>query len=348
MNITHRDSINREVTVEYAAWTTMKSRCYNSNNKRYDMYGGRGILVCDEWLHNYSAFLAYVGRKPSPEYTLDRIDNDKGYEPGNVRWATPKEQNGNRSNSVKLDFNGKIQSLKDWSKEIGVAYKTLHARYKVGCSVEDILRHFIVLIFCASIINAQVVVTTVGTRVKITSTVNTLICSFDNIGGATTTIHIICMVPLGYILIETVTPRYTPVAVMPPGTTNIITVGGTVGSFKDDNGNIITWMLQQLVKGIINYQITDNFGQVNTGTFVPQTILAQLDDPPCNCFSYNYWKFNIIAGGTVREKWKYIRDYYQSVDELPNYWIAQMIQGLSLGGVTRDWMFNGEVIRDIR
>lgn len=206
---------------------------------------------------------------------------------------------------------------------------------------------FILIISCANLLG-QVVVTNINGRVKVTSTINTLICSFDNIGGATTTIHINCRVPLGYILIETTTPRYTPVAIVPPGTTNTNMVGGTVGSFKDDNGNIITWMLQQLVKGIINYQITDNFGQVNTGTFVPQTVLAQLDDPPCNCFSYNYWKFDISNQGTVREKWKYIRDYYQSVDELPNYWIAQMMQGLSLGGVVRDWMFNGEIIRDIR
>jgi hypothetical protein len=192
----------------------------------------------------------------------------------------------------------------------------------------------ILLLVSLAQLEGQVIVTTVGTRVKVTSTVNTLICSFDNIGGATTTIHINCRVPLGYILIETTTPRYTPVAITPPGTNNMIAVGGTVGSFRDDNNNTISWLLQQLVKGIINYQITDNNNQGSSGTFVPQTILAQLDPEPCgNCFVYNFWQVKIKNGGTVREKWSYEKDYYQRPDSYGRWWIAQL-------------MYNGSVYKE--
>ena len=78
----------------YATWGTMKQRCLNPNNHAYLSYGGRGITVCDRWL-TFENFLVDMGTKPDG-LTLDRIDNDGNYEPGNVRWATPKEQAANR------------------------------------------------------------------------------------------------------------------------------------------------------------------------------------------------------------------------------------------------------------
>ncbi|MFJ5151393.1 hypothetical protein ACIQCF_07355 [Streptomyces sp. NPDC088353] len=81
---------------EYRIWQGMKWRCLNPNYKPYPNYGGRGITVCDRWRDSFEAFLADVGPRPSPNHTLDRIDNDGNYEPGNVAWRTYKEQAQNK------------------------------------------------------------------------------------------------------------------------------------------------------------------------------------------------------------------------------------------------------------
>jgi hypothetical protein len=90
----------RKLPPEYIAWTSMKNRCTNPKCQRYDRYGGRGIKVCPEWMAGYEAFLAHVGRRPGPEYSLDRFpDCDGDYEPGNVRWATREQQRANQARS---------------------------------------------------------------------------------------------------------------------------------------------------------------------------------------------------------------------------------------------------------
>ena len=84
-------------TAEYRAWKAMKERCSYPSHVRFDRYGGRGIEVCERWRNSYEAFLADMGRKPSPKHSLDRHpDNNGNYEPGNVRWATPSEQAWNK------------------------------------------------------------------------------------------------------------------------------------------------------------------------------------------------------------------------------------------------------------
>lgn len=86
-------------TAEYRAWRNMKARCCPNPTVRpaYKHYYGRGVRICERWLADYKNFLADVGRKPSPQHSLDRYpDNDGNYEPGNVRWATRKEQRANR------------------------------------------------------------------------------------------------------------------------------------------------------------------------------------------------------------------------------------------------------------
>ena len=81
---------------EHRAWRSAKERCTYPKASSYERYGGRGISMCAEWLNDFPAFFTHVGTKPSPKHQLDRIDNEKGYEPGNVKWSTPQEQARNR------------------------------------------------------------------------------------------------------------------------------------------------------------------------------------------------------------------------------------------------------------
>jgi hypothetical protein len=92
----HGQARKGHVAALFRAWQAMIQRCINPKNKRYRHYGGRGIKVCDRWLNSYAVFAADVGPRPSPTHSIDRINNDGNYEPGNVRWATPSEQSKNR------------------------------------------------------------------------------------------------------------------------------------------------------------------------------------------------------------------------------------------------------------
>jgi hypothetical protein len=92
----HGCARKNNVTAEYRIWSGMKKRCEDKNCKAYPNYGGRGISVCNEWKNDYAQFISDVGLRPSPELTLDRINNDGNYEPNNVRWATRKVQANNR------------------------------------------------------------------------------------------------------------------------------------------------------------------------------------------------------------------------------------------------------------
>ena len=92
---------------EYAAWRGAKDRCTNPKNRFYARYGGRGIHVYPAWLNDFVAFYQYIGPKPSPKLTLERIDNDGHYEPGNVKWATWSEQKLNStSGPPRMDLTG--------------------------------------------------------------------------------------------------------------------------------------------------------------------------------------------------------------------------------------------------
>lgn len=84
---------------EYRCWRHINIRCHNPNSKSYPRYGGRGITVCAQWRSDFSAFFAEMGPKPSPEHSIERVKNDKGYEPGNCIWATKTEQSRNRRSS---------------------------------------------------------------------------------------------------------------------------------------------------------------------------------------------------------------------------------------------------------
>ena len=80
----------------YYTWSGLKQRCLNTRHRDFHRYGGRGVSVCDRWRDSFEAFVEDVGEKPGPDFSLDRVDNNGDYEPGNTRWATRAEQNANK------------------------------------------------------------------------------------------------------------------------------------------------------------------------------------------------------------------------------------------------------------
>ena len=114
----------------YMTWSNMKMRCYNKNFKQYKDWGGRGITVCDEWKDSFIAFYNDMGDKPDKNYSLDRIDNDKGYCKDNCRWTNRVEQSRNTrtSNRNTSGFKGVnwFEGRKKWQVRISINKKSKH------------------------------------------------------------------------------------------------------------------------------------------------------------------------------------------------------------------------------
>jgi len=119
-------------TIEYLRWLRMKARCTNPNNPAYADYGGRGITVCQRWMDSFEAFIEDMGERPSPEHSIDRIDNNRGYEPNNVRWATKQEQANNRRSNVEVTYNGETKTLAAWARVAGITPEGIAYRHKHG------------------------------------------------------------------------------------------------------------------------------------------------------------------------------------------------------------------------
>jgi len=128
-------------TRTYKIWSQMLKRCYRPKSTGFSRYGGRGISVCDRWFGKggFDRFLEDMGEPPSNKHTIDRIDNDGDYEPGNCRWATIREQNRNRSCSRSMTFLGKTRSIMEWSIVTGLSYPCILRRVRSGWSVERTL-----------------------------------------------------------------------------------------------------------------------------------------------------------------------------------------------------------------
>lgn len=141
---THGCASPKNRTPEYNSWRAMQTRCSNGRQPGWKNYGGRGITVCEKW-QDFPAFFADMGPKPSPAHSIDRIDNDGNYEPGNCRWATRSEQyqnsrqTMNKRNNRFFTHDGKTQILADWARSCGVTKATIRERLERGWSLERAL-----------------------------------------------------------------------------------------------------------------------------------------------------------------------------------------------------------------
>lgn len=131
-SLKHGHTIGHKISPEFVAWCSMKQRCLDSNCKSYPRYGGRGIRVALEWVNDFEAFYRAVGPRPSPKHTLDRISVNGHYEPGNVQWATQKQQQRNRTNNRLITANGVTKCQSQWAAELGVPDGVIHKRLKRG------------------------------------------------------------------------------------------------------------------------------------------------------------------------------------------------------------------------
>lgn len=130
----HANKVLRKSHPLHTTWIDMVHRCTSPRAHDYHWYGGRGIRVCDEWRRDFFAFAEYMGPKPTPSHSLDRIDNDGHYEPGNVRWATPEEQAENRRTTVHLTVDGVTRTLREWADLVGITRDTIAKRVRAGWS----------------------------------------------------------------------------------------------------------------------------------------------------------------------------------------------------------------------
>ncbi len=126
-------------TPEYAAWIAIRRRCCDPTYQSYEDYGGRGVTMYDGWVHDFQAFLDYVGERPSPDHSIDRFpDNNGPYAPGNVRWANRNEQCRNRRSSKLLTMNGVSKTMVEWAEDFGIPYQMMKSRIRNGWSLERI------------------------------------------------------------------------------------------------------------------------------------------------------------------------------------------------------------------
>ena len=115
-------------TPEYKAWDAMKQRCYNTNHRSYHNYGGRGIYVCRRWRKSFENFIKDIGKRPSKNHSLDRINNSLCYLPFNCKWSTRTEQNRNNRHNRIIPFNGESFCMSKWAEKYKIPYAILSSR----------------------------------------------------------------------------------------------------------------------------------------------------------------------------------------------------------------------------
>jgi hypothetical protein len=125
---------------ERGIWVGIKRRCTNPKRSEFSYYGGRGISMCEEWMHSFDAFYRDMGPRPSSAHSIDRINNDGNYEPGNCRWATRSEQQRNSRRDIRLiSCNGKSMTLAEWSNHTGLKLEAIRGRLRRRWPIEKAL-----------------------------------------------------------------------------------------------------------------------------------------------------------------------------------------------------------------
>ena len=134
----NRATHNMSQTRLYRTWAGIKARCYYTSQPAYKSYGARGIKMCDEWLHSFDAFAKWaLSNGYQDDLTIERIDNDKGYNPDNCKWIGLGEQANNRHSNIKITYKGDTRNLSEWCKIYGKDYYLVHNRmYKLGWDFE--------------------------------------------------------------------------------------------------------------------------------------------------------------------------------------------------------------------
>lgn len=129
-------------TPTHRIWRSMKCRCLNHKHKDYPYYGGRGITVCTKWIESFTVFHTYMGDRPDG-MTIDRINNNGNYEPGNCKWSTRKSQRHNQrvhKNARFITSDGQTKTVTEWARDVGLLRPTLAKRLdKYGWSIRRAL-----------------------------------------------------------------------------------------------------------------------------------------------------------------------------------------------------------------
>lgn len=129
-------------TPEYWAYKHMIDRCYNIKTSNYKNYGGRGIVVCERWLQSFDNFIADMGDKPTKKHSLDRVNNDGNYRPGNCRWALLDVQAANKTYTVRLRVNGEEIHQSGLARKLGITPNAIEYHRKKGLTGDQIFTHF--------------------------------------------------------------------------------------------------------------------------------------------------------------------------------------------------------------
>jgi hypothetical protein len=138
IHIKHGHSQRHRNSATYSSWSNMKKRCNNPKNHKYRIYGGRGISVCDEWMHSFENFLNDMGVKPAG-LTLERKDVNGNYNKENCEWASPKKQGNNKRNNRIIIFNGISKTESQWADDRGIPFSALRQRLYRGWNIDRAL-----------------------------------------------------------------------------------------------------------------------------------------------------------------------------------------------------------------